>query len=126
MLGSTAHDRGFKVMMRRRVLYSGGIFVALFLAFTAVLLTSPSYVQDAGGEFVLRDNGYLENFMTLWWAAVAYEWAARCWCCAACLACCVGPFPPRCVVYRCRHGAGGDVALLGARLQRHFLLSFGV
>lgn len=72
MLGSTAHDRGFKVMMRRRVLYSGGIFVALFLAFTAVLLTSPSYVQDAGGEFVLRDNGYLENFMTLWWAAVAY------------------------------------------------------
>ena len=72
MLGSTAHDRGFKVMMRRRVLYSGGIFVALFLAFTAVLLTSTSYVQDAGGEFVLRDNGYQENFMTLWWAAVAY------------------------------------------------------
>lgn len=57
---------------RRLSLINGGIFVVFFLAFLAVLLTSPGVeVNPSTGEATVVDYRYLNNYLTLWWAAVA-------------------------------------------------------
>ncbi|MDE7388357.1 MAG: cytochrome d ubiquinol oxidase subunit II [Muribaculaceae bacterium] len=64
-------DKEFRRLMRSRVLFSGAIFVVLFVTFAVVLLCSPAYKVSAFGQIETMPYGYLNNFVTLWWAGAA-------------------------------------------------------
>lgn len=59
---------------RRAVLVNGLIFVVLFLAFMAVLLTSDGYhmssaagIPDIGNWFEVEEYKYFHNYIEMWW-----------------------------------------------------------
>ena len=54
----------------RALLINGGLFVVLFLAVVAVLLTSRGVAVDAQGNAQWEDYRYFTNYLTLWWALV--------------------------------------------------------
>lgn len=61
-------DAALDAINRRRVIVNGAIFVVLFLAFAAVLLTSPGYRTGADGRsFELVDFRFLTNYVEMWW-----------------------------------------------------------
>ncbi|MDE5900229.1 MAG: cytochrome d ubiquinol oxidase subunit II [Muribaculaceae bacterium] len=72
MLDTTDGDREFQIMLRKRVLYSGVIFVTLFIILAVVLLISPAYRVDSFGHIDMVPYGYLDNLVALWWAGVAF------------------------------------------------------
>ncbi|MDE5912653.1 MAG: cytochrome d ubiquinol oxidase subunit II [Muribaculaceae bacterium] len=72
MLDTTDGDREFQMMLRKRVLCSGVIFVTLFIIFAVVLLISPAYRVGALGHIEAIPYGFLDNLVTLWWAGVAF------------------------------------------------------
>ncbi len=72
LLDTAGGDRDFMKLMRKHVLMSGTIFVLLFVTFAVVLLMSPAYKVNALGLVEVEPYGYLNNFVTLWWAAVAF------------------------------------------------------
>ncbi len=57
---------------RKRVLVNGAVFVVLFLAFAAVLLTSKGYrlMEDGGFESVRFK--YFLNFVQMWWCLALF------------------------------------------------------
>lgn len=70
---------GFFNTCKMRVTVNGGIFVMLFLVFTAVLLTSPGYetVVDGGldggrSSFRVVDYKYFHNFINMWWVLLTF------------------------------------------------------
>ena len=57
----------------RQVLVNGVVFVVLFLAFLALLLTAGGYRQSGGlWNFEQVGNIYLVNFLDMWWVAVMF------------------------------------------------------
>lgn len=71
LLDNTAADNSLRHFLTRRVLVNAALFVPLFLTFLAVLLMSPSYVANPDGIIEQVANGYLTNFVEMWWAAAA-------------------------------------------------------
>lgn len=72
LLENTAHDATLRRRLTRQVLVNSVLFVPLFLVFVAMLLMAPAYVADADGIIREVANGYLKNFMELWWAAAVF------------------------------------------------------
>ncbi|MDE7407629.1 MAG: cytochrome d ubiquinol oxidase subunit II, partial [Muribaculaceae bacterium] len=70
MLGNVAHDNEFVRQQRKRVLFSGAVFVVLFLAFAVVFLMSPGYAVTDCGYVRIVPFKYLDNYMEMWWAAL--------------------------------------------------------
>jgi len=56
----------------RWLLWNGGIFVVLFLATVAVILTSPGVRYDDSGNAQWVDYCYLNNFLSMWWTLVFF------------------------------------------------------
>ncbi|MDE6222850.1 MAG: cytochrome d ubiquinol oxidase subunit II [Muribaculaceae bacterium] len=71
LLENTAGDVTLRRRLTRQVLVNSVLFVPLFLVFLALLLMAPAYVADADGTIHLVANGYLNNFVDMWWAALA-------------------------------------------------------
>lgn len=73
-INNISGDEAFTARCRRRVLVNGVIFVVLFLAFMAVLLTADGYetvVGDDGREtFVVTPFKYFHNYVDMWWCIV--------------------------------------------------------
>ncbi|MDE5608579.1 MAG: cytochrome d ubiquinol oxidase subunit II [Muribaculaceae bacterium] len=57
----------FAARMRKSVIVNGGIFVVLFLAFAAVLLTSSGYGVNESGVIEKMPYKYVSNLTNLWW-----------------------------------------------------------
>lgn len=57
----------FARRQRRCAILNGLIFVVLFLAFLAVVLTATGYAADADGKIVAVDYKYADNLLTMWW-----------------------------------------------------------
>ena len=70
-LDNPAGDAPRRRRLTRQVLVNSVLFVPLFLVFLALLLMAPAYVADADGTIHLVANGYLNNFVDMWWAALA-------------------------------------------------------
>lgn len=70
MLGNVQHDNEFARQQRKTVLFSGAIFVVLFLAFAGVFLLSPGYAVADGGRIVIEPYKYFNNYIEMWWAAL--------------------------------------------------------
>lgn len=64
-------DDDVQKCQHKHLLINACIFVALFLATCAVILTSPGVDIDAGGNAMWTDYKYLTNYIDLWWALVA-------------------------------------------------------
>lgn len=62
----------FASRMRRSVLTNGVVFVVLFLAFCAVLLTSEGVRQTPSGEWERVSGLYLGNLIEMWWWGAAF------------------------------------------------------
>lgn len=71
-LNCIAGDEAFAARQRRSVMCNGAIFVVLFLAFAAVLLTSPGVEVAANGSMTLVSLKYLHNFLDLWWVGIVF------------------------------------------------------
>ena len=52
----------------KHLLINAAIFVVLFLATCAVILTSAGVDIDAGGNAIWKPYKYLDNYMQMWWA----------------------------------------------------------
>lgn len=68
-------DETIREKSRTALIGNGIIFVLLFVTFTVILLISPGYeyTQVQGKDtFILTDNKYLHNFLTLWWVAISF------------------------------------------------------
>lgn len=74
-MNNIADDNDFFRHNQKRVLVNGLIFVVLFLAFLAVLLTSSGYevTSTAQGSTVVETVAfkYARNYVTMWWALAA-------------------------------------------------------
>ena len=74
-MNNIADDNDFFRHNQKRVLVNGLIFVVLFLAFLAVLLTSSGYevTSTAHGSTVVETVAfkYARNYGTMWWALAA-------------------------------------------------------
>ena len=64
-------DAALEQRMRRATLINGVIFAVLFVAFAIVLLTTTGKQVDATGTVVNVDYLYFNNFITMWWWAIA-------------------------------------------------------
>lgn len=60
-------DDVIRSSQRRMLMWNGGIFVVLFLATVAVLLTSRGVAVDADGNAQWVDYRYLTNYLEMWW-----------------------------------------------------------
>ena len=67
---TTRVSEKFSAWCRRRLLINSAIFVVLFLAFVAVLLTTEGLMTVSEHEFVAVKNKYLLNLLEMWWVAV--------------------------------------------------------
>ena len=63
-------DKEVQRYQHKHLLTNAAIFVVLFLATVAVILTSPGVGIDAGGNAVWTDYKYLHNYLDLWWALI--------------------------------------------------------
>lgn len=61
----------FRQRQRRSAMINGAIFVVLFLAFAAVLLTSNGYGVTNAGDVVAVPYKYAVNLFNLWWLGLA-------------------------------------------------------
>jgi len=71
LLDNTAADNSFRRFLTRRILVSAAIFIPLFLIFLYMMLMAPAHVANADGVIESVPNGYLRNFVELWWASAA-------------------------------------------------------
>ncbi|MCH5245689.1 MAG: cytochrome d ubiquinol oxidase subunit II [Muribaculaceae bacterium] len=78
-LNNVRQNDAFDAINRRRVLVNGAVFVVLFLAFAAVLLTASGLeVQPENGtvegshSFVEVPYKYFVNLVDMWWVAVMF------------------------------------------------------
>lgn len=72
------YNDAFYSRLKRGVMINGGIFVVLFLAFMACLLTRDGYelttsngIPDVPNSFEVVSFKYFHNYIVLWWALVA-------------------------------------------------------
>ncbi len=65
------HDERFVKRQRKSVLINGAVFVVLFLTFLYLLLTARGVDTD-GGRMQWVDYKYLNNFLEMWWVAIAF------------------------------------------------------
>lgn len=72
------YNDDFYARMKKGVMINGAIFVVLFLAFMACLLTRDGYelttangIPDVKNSFEIVPFKYFHNYITLWWALVA-------------------------------------------------------
>ena len=70
VMKTTRVSEKFSAWCRRRLLINSVIFVVLFLAFVAVLLTTEGLMTVSEHEFVAVKNKYLLNLLEMWWVAV--------------------------------------------------------
>lgn len=66
-INSISDGADFAYRMRRAVIINGAVFVILFLAFAAVLLTANGYGVTASGSIVAVPCKYFTNLTDLWW-----------------------------------------------------------
>lgn len=71
LLDTTSTDATLRRRLTRQVLVNSVLFIPLYLVFLTTVLMSPAYVADARGVIEQVPNGYLRNFVELWWAAGA-------------------------------------------------------
>lgn len=71
LLDNTAADSTLRRHLTRQVLVNAFLFVPLFLIFLAQMLMAPAYVANAEGVIEQVPNGYLNNYVEMWWAAGA-------------------------------------------------------
>lgn len=71
LLDNTAGDASLRRHLTRQVLVNALLFVPLYLIFLAMVLMSPAYAANGEGVIEQVPNGYLQNFVELWWAAGA-------------------------------------------------------
>lgn len=72
LLGSIDTDFTLRRRLTRQVVVNGGLFLFAFLAFMYVLLGASAYVADpSGGTIEQVSFGYLKNYCSMWWAALA-------------------------------------------------------
>ncbi|MCM1311014.1 MAG: cytochrome d ubiquinol oxidase subunit II [Bacteroides sp.] len=71
LLDHTAADSTLKRHLTRQVLVNALLFVPLFLVFVAQMLMAPAYVSNAEEVIEQIPNGYLRNYVELWWAVGA-------------------------------------------------------
>ncbi len=62
----------FARRQRRNAILNGLIFVVLFLALLAVILTATGYGPDADGKIVAVPYKYADNILTLWWFGLIF------------------------------------------------------
>lgn len=62
----------FRNRQRRSALVNGAIFVVLFLALVAVILTSDGYGYDDKGIITVIPYKYADNMLTLWWLGLIF------------------------------------------------------
>ncbi|MBR1881636.1 MAG: cytochrome d ubiquinol oxidase subunit II [Muribaculaceae bacterium] len=60
-------DDEIRTTQRKHLWVNGCLFVVLFLAVAAILLTSPGVATDADGNAQWVDYRYLNNYLTMWW-----------------------------------------------------------
>ena len=65
-------DREVQKSQHNLLLVNAAIFVVLFVATCAVILTSAGVEVDAKGVAKWVDNKYLHNFLDMWWALVVF------------------------------------------------------
>ena len=65
-------DREVQKSQHNLLLVNAAIFVVLFVATCAVILTSAGVEVDAKGIAKWVDNKYLHNFLDMWWALVVF------------------------------------------------------
>lgn len=70
LLDTTAGDASLRRHLTRQVMANALLFVPLFLVFLVVLLMSPAYVANPDGVIEQVANGYLNNLVEMWWAAL--------------------------------------------------------
>ena len=66
------NDEEVNNSQRHLLLINAGVFVLLFVAVVAVVLTSPGVGYDDGGNMEWVAFKYLKNFLALWWALVIF------------------------------------------------------
>ncbi|MBQ6278912.1 MAG: cytochrome d ubiquinol oxidase subunit II, partial [Muribaculaceae bacterium] len=62
------NDKEVQKSQHKQLLINAVIFVALFLATCAVILTSAGVDIDNGGSAMWKPYKYLDNYLQLWWA----------------------------------------------------------
>lgn len=65
-------DEDFGAQLRRQATINGAVFVVLFLAFLAVLLTQRGLTQTGHDTFQWTEYKYLHNAIDLWPATIAF------------------------------------------------------
>lgn len=71
LINCTDRDPGFTNSLRRATFVNSALFLVLFLAFAAVLLTSDGLRATPSGTIVSEPYLYLHNYLAMWWAAAA-------------------------------------------------------
>ena len=64
------NDDEVDASQRKLLLVNAGVFVVLFLATVAVILTSRGVGYDDSGNCHWMDYKYLNNYLTMWWALI--------------------------------------------------------
>jgi cytochrome d ubiquinol oxidase subunit II len=70
-LNNIEGDEALTAINRRRVTVNGAVFVALFLAVAAVLLTATGYRVEADGSLTAIKGRYFFNLVEMWWIGLA-------------------------------------------------------
>ncbi len=71
-LNSISEGDVFYRRYRRSVIINGAVFVVLFLAFVAVLLTANGYGVTNAGDFIAVPYKYIDNMTQLWWIGATF------------------------------------------------------
>lgn len=66
------NDRDIQKSQHKHLMINGLIFVVLFLATVAVILTSSGVDIDEGGTAMWKPYKYFDNYLHLWWALGAF------------------------------------------------------
>ena len=73
MLNDDIADEDFRAQLRRQATINGALFVVLFLAFLAVLLTQRGLTQTYPDTFRwMTEYKYLHNAIDLWLTTIAF------------------------------------------------------
>lgn len=67
MMNAIDNGKKFFEAVRRKALVNGAIFVVLFLALLAVILTSTGYTTEADGTIAAVPYKYAINLVDMWW-----------------------------------------------------------
>ena len=66
------NEKEIQKIQHRQLMINGVIFVALFLATVAVILTSSGVEIDDAGTAMWKPYKYLDNYLHMWWALAAF------------------------------------------------------